>query len=204
MRTGIYGGSFNPMHIGHIELGGWLLENDYLDEMWFLVSPQNPMKRECELLDDDKRLGLARLSVECYQRDPNARIHFPKHSVKVMDIESSLPRPSYMVNTLALLRERYPKREFILVIGADNWLTFPHWYQADKILENHRVIIYPRPGVELNEKDFPAQVNMVVGAPENDISSTEIRNAIRHNPDYNGEGLVAEAWAEIKKQKLYL
>ena len=78
MRTGIYGGSFNPMHIGHIELGGWLLEQGYLDEMWFLVSPQNPMKRQSDLLDDDMRLHLARLSVDSYQRNHKTRVRFAK------------------------------------------------------------------------------------------------------------------------------
>ncbi|MBR4242763.1 MAG: nicotinate (nicotinamide) nucleotide adenylyltransferase [Bacteroidaceae bacterium] len=204
MRTGIYGGSFNPMHIGHIELGGWLLEQGYLDEMWFLVSPQNPMKRQSDLLDDDMRLHLARLSVDSYQRNHKTRVRFAKRSVRVMNIEARLPRPSYMINTLNLLQRRYPKREFILIIGADNWLTFPHWYRSEEILEYHRIIIYPRPGVELNADELPESVTLISGAPENDVSSTQIREAIRNNPDYNGEGLVPEAWKEIKEWGLYL
>ena len=141
---------------------------------------------------------LARLSVDSYQRNHKTRVRFAKRSVRVMNIEARLPRPSYMINTLNLLQRRYPKREFILIIGADNWLTFPHWYRSEEILEYHRIIIYPRPGVELNADELPENVTLISGAPENDVSSTQIREAIRN------KGLVPEAWKEIKEWGLYL
>jgi nicotinate-nucleotide adenylyltransferase len=187
IKTGLYGGSFNPIHIGHIQLSQALLDAHLLDEMWLLVSPQNPFKVNQKLLDDNARLKLAQLAVK---NIPN---------IKVSDYEFHLPRPSYMVHTLEHLRQDFPEREFILIIGADNWERFPHWYKYEEILEHHRLIVYPRPGFEL--KDIPAGVT-IADTPLIDISSTEIRENIPH-PDYQGEGLCPAVWKEIKKKKYY-
>ena len=116
MKTGLYGGRFNPIHLGHTQLSQALLDLHLVDEMWLLVSPQNPFKVNQKLLDDDARLELAKLAVKDI---PN---------ITVSDYEFHLPRPSYMVHTLEHLRQDYPEREFVLVIGADNWERFPHWY----------------------------------------------------------------------------
>ena len=190
MTTGIYGGSFNPIHQGPTTLGRWLVRHKYLDELWFLVSPQNPLKPASGLLDDRARLHLARLAVG------------RKRGLRVSDFEFRLPRPSYMVNTLAALRETYPEREFVLVIGADNWERFPDWYQSAEILRHHRLLIYPRPGSPVDATALPAGVQLV-DTPLLDISSTQIRDAIRTQSSYDGFGLDSRVWTEIKAKGYY-
>ena len=187
IKTGLYGGTFNPIHIGHTQLSQALLDAHLVDEMWLLVSPQNPFKKNQKLLDDDARLQMAKLAVRGI---PN---------LMVSDYEFHLPRPSYMVNTLAHLRQDFPEREFVLIIGADNWERFPMWYKHEEILAHHRLIVYPRPGFEL--KDIPADVT-IADTPLIDISSTEIRAQIK-DPDYHGEGLSPAVWKEIKKKGYY-
>lgn len=189
MKTGIYGGSFNPIHEGHIRLAKALADCGLVDEMWLLVSPQNPFKVDEHLLDDEKRLHLARLAA----RDVPG--------VEVCDREFSLPRPSYMYNTLQALSQEHPNREFVLVIGADNWERFPAWYRSQDILSNYRIIIYPRPGYVC--ENVPKGV-IIADTPMLDISSTEIRRRIASEPDYDGKGLCPAVWKEIKKEGLYL
>ena len=188
-RTGIYGGSFNPIHLGHVCLAKALSESGLVNEMWLLVSPQNPFKVDEQLLDDEKRLQLARLAV----RDVPG--------VEVCDREFFLPRPSYMHNTLQALSQEHPDREFVLVIGADNWERFPAWYRSQDILSDYSIIIYPRPGYTL--QDVPQGVT-IADTPLLDISSTEIRNRIQNQPDYDGEGLCPAVWEEIKRECLYV
>lgn len=190
MTIGIYGGSFNPIHLGHTALGEWLVSHDYLDELWFLVSPQNPLKRASGLLDDEARLRLARLAVG------------HKRRLKVSDFEFRLPKPSFMACTLEALRAAYPEYDFVLVIGADNWHTFPHWYRTDDILRHHRLLVYPRPGYPLEAESLPSGVQ-VVDTPLLDISSTQVREAIAHNDAYDGHGLDPRVWEEIQKQGYY-
>jgi nicotinate-nucleotide adenylyltransferase len=187
IKTGLYGGSYNPIHIGHVQLSQALLDAHLVDEMWLLVSPQNPFKVNQKLLDDDARLKLAQLAVKDI---PN---------LTVSDYEFHLPRPSYMVNTLEHLRKDFPEREFVLIIGADNWERFPMWYKSEEILAHHQVIVYPRPGCEL--KNIPESVT-IANTPLIDISSTKIRDKI-YKPDYMGEGLCPVVWEEIKKKGYY-
>jgi nicotinate-nucleotide adenylyltransferase len=187
--TGIYGGSFNPIHEGHIQLAEALKNTDFIDEMWLLVSPQNPFKVNADLLDDEMRLHLARVAVADVP------------GVEVCDREFSLPRPSYMYNTLKALSKEHPDREFVLVIGADNWERFPDWYRSKAILSNYRIIIYPRPGYVLQK--VPRKVT-VADTPLLDISSTDIRRRIANDPNYDGEGLPPAVWEEIKAKGLYI
>ena len=187
--TGIYGGSFNPIHEGHVCLAKALAESDFVDEIWLLVSPQNPFKVDADLLDDELRLHLARLAVADVP------------GVEVCDREFSLPRPSYMYNTLTALSAEHPDREFVLVIGADNWSRFPHWFRGQDILSTYRVIIYPRPGFVVEEK-LPSRVTLA-DTPLLDISSTGIRRRIAEEPDYDGEGLSPVVWEEIRAKGLY-
>lgn len=187
-RTGIYGGSFNPIHVGHVSLAKALAESGLVDEMWLLVSPQNPFKVDADLLDDDERLRLARLAVADVP------------GVEVCDREFSLPRPSYMYNTLQALSQEHPDREFVLVIGADNWERFPDWYRSKDILASFRVIIYPRPGYKLGK--LPRRVKLA-DTPLLDISSTDIRRRIASEPDYDGEGLAPSVWQEIREKGYY-
>lgn len=187
--TGIYGGSFNPIHNGHIQLANLLKNTDSIDEMWLLVSPQNPFKVNADLLDDEARLHLARVAVADVP------------GVEVCDREFSLPRPSYMYNTLKALSKEHPEREFVLVIGADNWERFPDWYRSKAILSKYRIIIYPRPGYDL--QNVPPKV-IIADTPLLDISSTDIRHRIANDPNYDGEGLPAAVWEEIKAKGLYV
>ena len=188
IRTGIYGGSFNPIHVGHVSLAKALAESGLVDEMWLLVSPQNPFKVDADLLDDDERLRLTRLAVADVP------------GVEVCDREFSLPRPSYMYNTLQALSQEHPDREFVLVIGADNWERFPDWYRSKDILASFRVIIYPRPGYKLGK--LPRRVKLA-DTPLLDISSTDIRRRIASEPDYDGEGLAPSVWQEIREKGYY-
>ena len=187
-KVGIFGGSYNPIHIGHLALANYLCEFGDLDEVWFMVSPQNPFKVDDCLLDDALRLRLTRMAVA----------HEPK--VEVCDREFTLPRPSYMYNTLTALSQEHPDREFVLVIGADNWERFHRWYRSDDILSAYRLIVYPRPGYTCC--NVPPNVT-VVDTPLLDISSTEIRRRIASEPDYNGEGLPPVVWEEIKDKNFY-
>lgn len=188
IKTGIYGGSFNPIHVGHVSLAKALAESGLVDEMWLLVSPQNPFKVDADLLDDDERLRLARLAVADVP------------GVEVCDREFALPRPSYMYNTLQALSQEHPDREFVLVIGADNWERFPDWYRSKDILASFRVIIYPRPGYKLGK--LPRRVKLA-DTPLLDISSTDIRRRIASEPDYDGEGLAPSVWQEIREKGYY-
>ena len=170
-KTGIFGGSYNPIHIGHLALANYLCEYGDLDEVWFMVSPQNPFKaHSSDLWDDQLRLELVRLAVEEY----------PKFHAS--DFEFHLPRPSYMVNTLEKLREAHPDREFTLVIGADNWASFPRWKDADIIMAHHPLIIYPRPGYEIDESTLPANIRLV-NTPLLEVSSTFIRESLKQGKD---------------------
>lgn len=185
--TGIYGGSFNPIHIGHTTLAKHLLDSGLVDEMWLMVSPQNPLKADCDLLDGEARLALARIGASCVG------------GLYVSDYEFRLPRPSYMVHTLESLRRAFHDREFVLVIGADNWERFPRWYRHDEILAHHRILVFPRPGCVLH--DLPDAVQ-VVGSPLMDVSSTELRVRMQ-SPDYHGQGLPQGVWQSIVENGYY-
>lgn len=166
IRTGIYGGSFNPIHNGHVALARQFLKTLGLDEVWFVVSPQNPFKVNDALLDDNKRLALTQKALE------------GEPQMKVCDAEFHLPKPSYMWNTLQTLSEKHPDREFVLLIGGDNWERFDKWYHAEDILSNYQVAIYPRTGQVIDEASLPENVTLI-NAELLDISSTDIRQRIK-------------------------
>ena len=166
LRTGIFGGSFNPIHNGHVVLASRLLKAARLDEVWLLVTPQNPWKKQDELLDDEIRLELARKAVE----------DIP-HLV-ASDYEFHLPKPSYSWDTLQALTMDFPDREFVLLIGGDNWERFTEWYQYEKILETYEINVYPRKGCAIDKTTLPHNVH-VRRTPLINISSTEIRELIR-------------------------
>ncbi len=189
-RCGIYGGSFNPIHNGHTKIATSLVNSRLVDELWLVVSPLNPLKQNSgNLLSDEARLSLARMAVGETER------------LMVSDIEMRLPRPSYMVRTLRILHEAYPSKEFVLVIGADNWRRFPEWYMAEEILAHHSIIVYPRRGCDVDKASLPPNVKLA-DTPLIDISSTEIRHEIACGA-YDGEGLAPRVWEEIQRRGYY-
>ena len=180
IRTGIFGGSFNPIHNGHISLARQLREKAGLDEVWLMVSPQNPLKATADLLDDESRMEMARLAVA------------GKKGIIASDYEMHLPKPSYTWNTLQALKQDYPDREFVLMIGGDNWQLFDKWYRADDIRNEFQIIVYPRRGCE----------GGIDGLELIDISSTEIRERIKAGKSI--KQLVPKAVAEyINEHNLY-
>ena len=131
-KVGIFGGSFNPIHLGHTALAAAICDRGLVDEVWFMVSPQNPFKVDEELLDEQRRLAMVRLAVAGDER------------LRASDFEFTLPRPSYTSVTLRALTDAYPDTEFSLIIGEDNWDAFDRWHEADYILKHHPIIVYPR------------------------------------------------------------
>ena len=186
---GIFGGSFNPIHNGHIELARRLLALARLDEVWFVVSPQNPFKRGERLLDDDLRLRMVELALADEPR------------MKASDCEFRLPRPSYMWLTLQSLSQAHPDCEFVLLIGADNWARFTEWRAWRDILAAYRIVVYPREGSPLQADALPpgvslADTGLVPG------SSTEVRRLLAAGRPL--EGLVPPAVADfLLRNKLY-
>ena len=175
MRIGLFGGSFNPIHNGHISLAKQLKEKAGLDEVWLMVSPQNPLKQEQDLLNDELRLQMARLAVENVE------------GIVVSDYEMHRPKPSYTWNTLQALSKDYPDEEFVLMIGGDNWQLFDRWYRAEDIKANYEIVVYTR---------TPSDPGYI------DISSTDIRRRIREGRGIRR--LVPKAVADyIKENKLY-
>ena len=174
MRVGIYGGSFNPVHFGHVGLARWVVEHTDLDELWMMVSPNNPLKPAGMLASEQERLAAVREAV----RD------IP--GVNACDFEFSLPRPSYTANTLRALQQAFPEHEFTLVIGEDNLAIFTQWREWEYIVANFRIFVYPRhetrvrnqeSGVRSQETGLKKAKNVVflANAPYFDISSTELR-----------------------------
>jgi len=188
-KTGLYFGSFNPVHIGHLAIAGYMIEFSDLDQFWFVVSPQNPLKEKRTLLQDYHRLELVRLAIDEDDR------------FRASDIEFKLPTPSYTIDTLAYLEERNPGLEFQLVMGADGLKTFHKWKHADLIVEKYHRLIYPRPGLEINSSSNLPNAT-VVDAPLIEISSSFIRNAIIEGKDVR-HLVPAKAYKYIREMHFY-
>ena len=166
-RTGIYGGSFNPIHNGHIALARQMLNAGLMDEVWFVVSPLNPLKEaQPDLLADELRLEMTRMALE------------KEKGMMAQDFEFHLPKPSYTWNTLQAMSAQYPDRQFILIIGADNWNLFHRWYHYQDILDHYSVVVYPREGATIDEQSLPSNVKLLDAQLYN-VSSTQIRQRIK-------------------------
>lgn len=186
--VGILGGSFNPVHIGHMMVASYLVEWGYVDKVWLTLSPLNPLKEGYELLPDIKRLQMLTIAARGAEK------------IDICDIELTMPRPSYTINTLDLLAERFPDTRFKLVIGSDNWRIFDQWREPQRILDNYGVLVYLRPGYPVND-DGTAGME-IVHAPMADISSTMVREAIAKGRDMN-YFLPAGVYQYIRENKLY-
>jgi nicotinate-nucleotide adenylyltransferase len=189
MKVGLFFGSFNPIHVGHMVLANYMLEFTDLDRVWFVISPHNPLKNKASLLDERHRLQMARIAVE-----DNSKL-------KASDAEFKLPQPSYTVNTLTYLKEKYPKTEFALIMGSDNLATFHKWKNYEEILKYHEIYIYPRKNDAEVELSKHKKVR-IVEAPLMEISSTMIRTAIKEKKDVR-YFVPEKVWQYIQEMHFY-
>lgn len=189
MKVGLFFGSFNPIHVGHMVLANYFLEYSDLKKIWFVVSPQNPLKEKKTLLPEHHRLQLVKLAIG------------DNVSMKASDIEFKLTQPSYTINTLTYLKEKYSKNEFVLIMGADNLENFHKWKNYEQILKQYEVYVYPRK--ETIEKDFFKHPKVkLYDAPLMEISSTFIRKSIKEKKDVRYY-LPANVWEYIKEMHFY-
>jgi nicotinate-nucleotide adenylyltransferase len=188
MRVALYFGSFNPIHHGHLIIANHIIQNLKYNELWFIVSPQNPFKEEKNLLNANHRFHLIQLAIE------------NESKLKASNVEFKLPKPSYTINTLTYLNELYPDYKFEIIIGSDSFKNIKNWKNAELIISKYKFIVYLRPGFEVemyNEINFE-----VIKGPLIEISSTHIRNNIKNNKSirYLVPDLVAE---EIDSMNYY-
>ena len=168
-KTGLFFGSFNPIHIGHLILANYILENSDMEELWFVVSPQNPFKDKKSLLKDHNRLDMVQLAVKNYPR------------MRASNVEFALPQPSYTIDTLTYLHEKYPDCSFSLIMGEDNLEGLHRWKNSDTLIKNHHIIVYPRifEGKKTDSEYLQHDHISLVKAPVIELSATEIRNMIK-------------------------
>lgn len=170
MRIGIYSGSFNPIHLGHTRLAEYILRQTELDEVWLMVSPNNPLKQKSELLDERIRYHLAELATAELE------------GIRPSDFEFNLPQPNYTVNTLAALKSTYPEHSFSLIIGSDNMAIFHLWRDWRTILNNYPIIVYPREGDDISRLcSLYPEMHVTENAPYLNVSATDIRTHLDDN-----------------------
>lgn len=165
MKIGLYFGSFNPIHIGHLIIANHIAYNTELNEVWFIVSPQNPLKESASLLNEQHRYSLVKIAVE------------DEKKLKVNNVEFLMPKPSYTIDTLIYLSEKYTQHNFSLIIGSDSYLNFNKWKNYEQIILNYNILIYQRPSFPI-KTDLPESIK-IIHAPLLDISSTQIRKNIK-------------------------
>jgi nicotinate-nucleotide adenylyltransferase len=164
-HTGLLFGSFNPIHIGHLALANYIIEYSGLDEIWFVVSPQNPFKESDELIDEQLRLKMVELAI---QNEPR---------FKASDVEFEMARPSFTTNTLSHLQKEFPQHQFSIIMGSDNLQSIDRWKNASEIVATYPIIVYPRPGFAISQLPEFSKIS-IIEAPQLDISSTLIRKGI--------------------------
>lgn len=195
MKTGLFFGSFNPIHIGHLAIANYIVEFTDLDDIWFIVSPQNPLKAKETLLDDNNRLYMVRLAIEDDSR------------FRASDIEFELSRPSYTIDTMAFLSEKYPERDFTLIMGEDNLCTLHKWKNPEELVKRYPIITYPRvqsgtiTDPSLKKILQSARVTMAK-APLMEISGSFIRRSIKEGKDVSWF-LPAPVWKYIREMHYY-
>jgi nicotinate-nucleotide adenylyltransferase len=188
-KIGLFFGSFNPIHNGHLIIADYIVDNTPLEQIWFVVSPQNPFKSPQDLLNDKIRLHLVEIAIK------------GNKNFLASDVEFGLEKPSFTINTLNYLKSKYQEKEFSLIIGKDNLETFHKWKNYEEIINNHKIYVYPRPFVK-EEKNIKHNNIINVEAPQIEISSTKIRENIRtkHSIRYL---LPEKVIKEIQKNKYY-
>lgn len=190
MKTGLFFGSFNPIHIGHLAIANYMVEFTDLEEVWLVVSPHNPLKSKEILISGTTRLAMVNLAIGNDTR------------IKTCDIELSLPQPSYTINTLNHLTEKYPAREFVIVMGADGLTNFDKWKCHDEISDKYQRYVYPRPGLPSGLLS-DVKNGRIIDAPLMDISSTFIRESIETGKDVR-YFVTSRVWDFIRDNQLYL
>jgi len=170
-RVGIYSGSFNPIHVGHQKLAEYLIDTKLIDEVWFVVSPCNPLKRQEDLIDEYLRLEMLLMAIR------------PQPCFKASDIEFTMPVPSYSIDTLHELSLQYPDFQFSLIIGSDNALVFDQWKDYTRLLNEYPVLVYPRHGYDFKSLSGKYPQMQLLDSPYFDISSTQIRDDIKQQKD---------------------
>lgn len=188
-EIGLFFGSFNPIHIGHMILANYMVEYTTMDELWFVVSPQNPFKESASLLSEIHRFAMVDRAIEEEDR------------FKVSNIEFKLPKPSYTVDTLAYLQEKYPDYSFSLIMGQDNLSHLHKWKNAEHLVNNHKVYVYPRPQAKAGQYDQHQNVNLIP-APQIEISASFIRKAIKEQKDVSWY-LPKGAWNYLDEMGFY-
>lgn len=175
MNIGLYFGSFNPIHVGHLIIAQYMIQREDIDAVWFVVSPQNPFKDKATLLKDYHRLALVRLAIE---EEPN---------FKAEDIEFDMPQPSYTIDTLTYIQEKHPDKKFSLLMGEDNLKGFKKWKNYEKILENHKIFVYPRIEGNPIESDLKSHesIEFCEDVPLMKISASYIRHQIKDGKSVN-------------------
>ena len=188
MKVGLYFGSFNPIHIGHMAIANYMVEYTKMDQLWFVISPQNPFKARNTLLADHHRLELVERAIAGDDR------------FRASDIEFKMPTPTYTIDTLAWLTEKYPSYEFLIIMGSDGLPAFPKWKNSLEIQKNYRRYVYPRPGYPV---DRGRQENLeVVDAPHIEISSSFIRKAIADGKNIS-HFLPSVVWKYLDEMNFY-
>ena len=190
LTIGLYFGSYNPVHIGHLAIANYMVEYTDIDQLWFVVSPHNPLKKKNNLLADYQRLELVHRAI-----DDDGRF-------RASNIEFSLPKPSYTVDTLAYLKDQYPNYHFKILMGSDNLESFHKWKNYEVILEEFGVIVYPRPGFDPDNVQVEKNITIAMGAPLMEVSSSFIRKAIKKGKDVR-HFLPQKSWEYLDEMNFY-
>lgn len=188
-NTGLFFGSFNPIHIGHLAIANYIVEFTDLDEIWFVVSPQNPLKTKQSLLADYHRLEIVNLAIENY------------NFFKASDIEFNLPQPSYTIDTLTYIYEKYPNRDFAIIMGMDSLQNIHKWKNYEQIFNYYKIYVYPRPNYNSGKFIDHPKVE-IVNAPLMEVSSSFIRKSIKEGKDISCF-LPEKAYQYIKEMHFY-
>jgi nicotinate-nucleotide adenylyltransferase len=191
MKIGLFFGTFNPIHVGHLIIANHMAEFTDLEEVWFVVTPHNPFKVKSSLLADHHRYRLVSETTDDYDK------------LKPSNIEFGLPQPSYTINTLVHLAEKHPEHDFNLIMGLDNLHTFPKWKNSEVILRDYEIYVYPRVS---EKKDLPELLNHekvhLIDAPIVEISSTFIRKAVKEQKDIRAL-MPCRAWKYMDEMNFY-